>query len=43
MVILLTSAAALLLTGGGLFLFQMITFKQNFKLDLSLSERLVPP
>src|SRR5580765_5008622 len=34
MVILLTTATALLLTGGGLFVFQMITFKQNFKLDL---------
>ena len=35
MVILLTSATALLLAGGGLFVFQMITFQQSFKRDLT--------
>ena len=40
-VILLTSAVALLLTGGGLFLFQMITFKQNFTLDLKALGKII--
>ncbi len=34
-VILLTSAAALGLTGGGLFVFQMFTFRKSFERDLS--------